>query len=304
MQPGDLPAVVWGRPQPHICLGQHQSASVELNAAYSDVPIVRRPLGGGSVWVDTDQACVALVAPLEFFPFRSADWYAHALQPMVQVYHEAGLPVTLAAQDIWLHGSKLAGSGAATIGRAGVLGSSFMLGFPIEQFAGRVASPSDGFRQWLIEALRTSLTSWSQHASVPDWEWLSMVYRRAANNQFGWRWEQSLLREDERAASDEWRTELIPDHQGSVRMVPHGIKINAACYLTERQYDTGWVRVLTQERRVVRVALSVAPGLPETLLASEPDSIAAELATYLDSAAAQLWAQRITETAYFNPEAI
>ena len=131
-----------------------------------------------------------------------------------------------------------------------------------------------------------------------------MVYRRAANNQFGWRWEQSLLREDERTASDEWRTELIPDHQGSVRMVPHGIKINAACYLTERQYDTGWVRVLTQERRVVRVALSVAPGLPETLLISEPDSIAAELATYLDSAAAQLWAQRITETAYFNPEAI
>lgn len=304
MQPGDLPAVVWGRPHPHICLGQHQSASVELNAAYSDVPIVRRPLGGGSVWVDTDQACVALVAPLDLFPFRSADWYAHALQPMVQVYHEAGLPVTLAAQDIWLHGSKLAGSGAATIGRAGVVGSSFMLDFPIEQFAGRIASPSDGFRQWLIEALRTSLTSWSQHASAPDWEWLSMVYRRAANNQFGWRWEQSLLREDERTASDEWRTELIPDHQGSVRMVPHGIKINAACYLTERQYDTGWVRVLTQERRVVRVALSVAPGLPETLLISEPDSIAAELATYLDSAAAQLWAQRITETAYFNPEAI
>lgn len=131
-----------------------------------------------------------------------------------------------------------------------------------------------------------------------------MVYRRAANNQFGWRWEQSLLREDERAASDEWRAELIPDHQGGARMVPHGIKINAACYLTERQYGDDWVRVLTQGRNLARVALSVIPGLPETQFANESDSVAVELATYLDSAAASLWAQRITETAYFNPEAI
>lgn len=131
-----------------------------------------------------------------------------------------------------------------------------------------------------------------------------MMYRRAANGQFGWRWEQSRLREDERAASDAWRTELVPDHQGSTRMVPHGIKINAACYLTERRYGADWVRVLTHGRRLARVALSVAPGLPETRLAYDPSSIAAELAHYLDSTAAHLWAQRIAETAYFNPESI
>lgn len=304
MQPGDLPVVVWGRPQPHVCLGQHQSASVELSNAYADVPVVRRPLGGGGVWVDTDQACVVLIAPLDFFPFRTVDWYAHALQPIVQVYQEAGLPATLAAQDIWLHGSKLAGSGAATIGRAGVVGSSFMLNFPVEQFAGRVAAPSAGFHQWLLEALRASLTCWTQHASVPDWEWLAMVYRRAANTQFGWRWEQSRLREDERAAGDEWRTELIPDHEGSHRRIPHGIKINAVCYLTERQYGNDWVRVLTHERTLARVALSVAPGLPETQLANEHDLIVTVLSSHLDSTAAHLWAQRIVETAYFNPEAV
>ena len=97
------------------------------------------------------------------------------------------------------------------------------------------------------------------------------------------------------------RRGIVP---GSARMIPHGIKINAACYLTERHYDTGWVRVLTQGRRLARVALSVAPGLPEAQLASEPYSIAAELAPHLDSAAVHLWAQRITETAYFNPESI
>ncbi|MHB1173659.1 MAG: lipoate--protein ligase family protein [Sulfuriferula sp.] len=304
MQPGDLPAVIWGRPQPHVCLGQHQSASVELSTAYADVPVVRRPLGGGSVWVDTDQACVVLVAPLDFFPFRTVDWYAHALQPIVQVYREAGLLAVLEVQDIWLHGSKLAGSGAATIGRAGVVGSSFMLNFPIEQFAGRVAAPSAGFYQWLLEALRASLTCWSQHANVPDWEWLSMVYRRAANAQFGWRWEQSLLREDERAASDDWRAELIPDHEASQRMIPHGIKINAACFLTERQYGNDWVRVLTHGRQLARVALSVAPGLPEVHLENEHDSIIVALARYLDNTASRLWAERIIETAYFNPEAI
>lgn len=305
MQPGDLPVVVWGRPQPHICLGQHQSASVELNAAHGGVPIVRRPLGGGAVWLDTNQACVVLVAPRDFFPPRTVDWYAHALQALLQVYREAGMPAVLMQQDIWLYGRKLAGSGAATIGQAGLVGSSFMVDFAAAQFALRIAAPSAGFRLWLIDALRGALTSWSQHAARPDWEWLGMVYRRAATALYGWRWEQSILRDGECAARETWRTELIPDQEGHQRLVPNGLKINAASYLTERHYAEGWVRVLTQERSLKRVALAAVPGMPEAHLADlAPDESALRsvLAAYLAYDDAQCWAQRILQTAYFNSE--
>lgn len=304
MQPGDLPVVVWGRPQAHFCLGQHQSAAAEL-IRDPGVPVVRRPLGGGGVWLDTNQACVVLVAPREFFPARPADWFDHALSPIVRVYREAGLPAAMEAQDIWLHGRKLAGSGAATIGAAGLVGSSFLLSFPAGRFVQLVAAPSAGFRLWLADALRASLASWSQHAPVPDWEWLSMVYRRAANAEFGWRWEQSRLTDDERAARDGWRAELVPEDERNTRLVPHGIKINAASFLTEREFDGGWVRVLTQGRRLARVALSAAPALPEARLAGlalNLHELSAILAGYIGCGDAAIWAQRILDTAHVDTE--
>jgi lipoate-protein ligase A len=304
MQPGDLPVVVWGRPEAHLCLGQHQSAALELTPDCG-VPVVRRPLGGGGVWLDSNQACVVLIAPLDSLPRRNTDWYVYALAPILQVYREAGMPVTLEAQDIWLHGRKLAGSGAATIGQAGLVGSSFLLRFPLEQFASRIATPSSDFQQWLVEALRTAITSWSEHTPLPDWAWLSMVYRRAANQAFGWRWHQSLLTEGERAARDGWRDELIPEHDSTTRLVPHGIKINASSFLTERHYDDGWVRVLTQGRRIVRVALSAATALPETCLRDvEPgvDSLGQSLLPYFNPAQASEWTLRILETAHFYTE--
>ncbi len=304
MQPDDLPVVVWGRPDAHLCLGQHQSAALEL-IPDCDVPVVRRPLGGGGVWLDRNQACAVLIAPLGTLPNRTVDWYAYALEPLLQVYREAGLPVSLADQDVWLHGRKLAGSGAATIGQAGLVGTSFLLRFPIEQFARRIATPSAGFQQWLVEALRTALTSWSEHAPLPDSAWLSMVYRRAANQAFGWRWHQSLLTEAECAARDGWRDELIPEHDSSTRLVPHGIKLNASSFLTERHYDNGWVRVLTQGRHITRVALSAATALPETCLhAVEPgvESVSQNLLPYLNPVQAGEWALRLLETAHFNPE--
>ena len=304
MQPGDLPVVVWGRPDAHFCLGQHQSAALEL-IPDCNVPVVRRPLGGGGVWLDNNQACAVLIAPLGTLPRRTADWYAHALAPLLQVYREVGLPVCLNHQDVWLHGRKLAGSGAATIGQAGLVGTSFLLRFPVDAFASRVATPSAGFRQWLVEALNSALTSWSEHAPLPDLAWLSMVYRRAANQAFGWRWHQSLLTEAERAARDGWREELIPEHDCTARLVPHGIKLNASSFLTERHYDNGWVRVLTQGRQITRVAMSAATALPESCLHEVElgaASIGQSLRPYLNPVQAGEWALRLLETAHFNPE--
>ena len=44
--PGTAPIVVWGRVAAHVCLGQSQGLC-ELDEHVA-VPVVRRPLGGGS----------------------------------------------------------------------------------------------------------------------------------------------------------------------------------------------------------------------------------------------------------------
>ncbi|MDR3392635.1 MAG: hypothetical protein P4L77_12970 [Sulfuriferula sp.] len=304
MQVGDDPVVIWGLPAAHFCLGQHQSAAVELVAKPS-VPVIRRPLGGGGVWLDRHQACMVLVAPRNFFPSRPDGWYAHALEPMLQVYREMGWAVSLVRQDVWLNGKKLAGSGAATLGVAGLVGSSFLLKFPAAEFTQLIAAPSAGFRSWLNEALHEALTSWSDHAVIPDLAWLSLVYRRAATGIFGWRWEQALLRDDERAARDEYRAELIPENDTGIRNVPHGIKVNAQRFLTEQHFDGRWVRVLTDGKSIARIALSNVPQLPEHCLADSVitgTALNEILQQYLPATVTPFWVQRILETAHFADE--
>ena len=301
MQSGDDPVMVWGTPAAHFCLGQHQSAAVEL-IANPQIPIIRRPLGGGGVWLDQHQACMVLIAPRDFFPSRTDAWYAHALEPMLQVYREMGWTVSLVEQDVWLGGKKIAGSGAATIGAAGVVGTSFLLKFPVDEFTQQIAAPSAAYRSWLNDALRNAITTWSEHAPMPELPWLSLVYRRAASGVFGWRWEQALLREDECAARDDYRAELIPEHDTPRKLVPHGIKINAQCFLTEQHFDEAWVRVLSQGQSIARIAISHLPQLPEQHLldcALTETAISTALLDYLSDSVVRLWAQRILATAYF-----
>ncbi|MEQ1669000.1 MAG: hypothetical protein ABL868_11155 [Sulfuriferula sp.] len=304
MQAGDDPVLVWGQPAAHFCLGQHQSIAAELIAEV-DVPVIRRPLGGGGVWLDRNQVCLVLVAPRDFFPQRPQDWYAHTLAPMLQVYAEMGWQASLVGQDVSLNGKKLAGTGAASIGVAGLVGTSFLLKFPIDEFTRLIAVPSDGYRVWLADALRLRVTTWSDHAELPELAWLSLVYRRAAAGIFDWRWEQALLREDERAAREDCRAELIPEADKASKLIPYGIKINALSFLTERDFESGWVRVCTDGKAIARVALSAIAGLPEYALQEVTPTQAAisdKLSQFVAGNDAQLWAQRILMTAYFAEE--
>lgn len=303
MRPQDDPVLVWGWPEAHICLGQHQSAMAELESGHG-LTVVRRPLGGGGVWIDRSQACLVLVAPRGFFPVRTADWYGHALAPLLDVYADMGWPVRRVGQDVWLHQRKLAGSGAATIGDAGLVGSSFLLDFPYDAFAAAVAAPSPGFRDWLREALRSQMTSWAEQGSVPDPAWLSLHFRRAAATRFGWRWEQALLRDDERAAREAWREDVVSDEMLPVRRrVRDGIKLRAGCFLAERQFGADTVRVLTRDGQLERIAVSACPQLPESALAQagvSPEALAATLACWMSPGEAARRAQQVLETACFN----
>ena len=304
MQANDAPVVVWGITDSHICLGQHQSLALEINQNIN-VPVLRRPLGGGGVWLDEHQVCVVLVAPRSWFPSRPSAWYAHALAPLLRVCRDAGLRVELHEQDVALYGAKLAGSGAATIAQAGLVGSSFVLQFPAAAFAAAVATPSDGFRTWLEQALRQNMTCWAEHTQVPDIDWLSMCYRRAAAMEYGWRWKQDVLRDDERTAREAWHEELQPDDLPIRKLVPYGIKVRAGCYLTEREWDGQRIRVLTKDGTIERLHLDNHPDIPESILASSGTSVAVigeQLLAWCFAEQAQTYAGRILATAWFGEE--
>jgi len=224
-----LPAVVWGRVGAHICLGQSQGMCALADAL--DVPVLRRPLGGGAVWVDEMQLSYALVAPLESVPRRHADWYEWALAPAIATFRSFGLAVERDAEDLWVAGRKIAGSGAATIGRSAVVASSFLLRFPRERFAGAVAAASQAFRSRLLEALALAMTDWTEQGSVPDGGSVRAAFRRALAGRLGWRPKTGAITVEEADEIREWRAELAEPIEPGIQRAPGTVKLNAALTL-------------------------------------------------------------------------
>lgn len=298
------PIVLWGRTTGHICLGQHQYRMAELKQSL-EVPVLQRPLGGGTVWVDESQYCFVLIVPLELVSGRPQDWFKWGLAPVLETYRKFGLDVELQAQDVWLDGRKIGGSGAATIGKCAVLASSFLFHFPVERFVDCIACPSEDFRQWMVEALREAMTDWQSHLPLPDETLLVSEFRDNLQTCLNWDFIQSVLTADEFAARDVALSEVSePDVSNGKRLVPDGIKLNARTFLTEKHDGENWVRVLTIDGKFSRIMLSrVLPDdLLKKLVFSSPaiEVLQTELEAMLPRDEAQYWATLIMSTAFIG----
>lgn len=255
---GEPPVVMWGSSAPHISLGQSQDRCAEL-AAELEVPVVTRPLGGGAVWVDESQYCYVLIVPLEQAPSRPADWFGWGLEPALATYRHFGLPAERRDQDLWLGGRKIAGSGAATIGRCAVFASSFLLHFPAARFARCIASPlqpgrtSAGFQEWLLAALSQAMTDWESHQPAPQGDDLRHAFRCAVRESLSWQFGDSALTNAELIAREEALTELAELAISSGRRrVAGGIKLNASTFLAETCNRGRVERTLTVDGTVTR----------------------------------------------------
>lgn len=301
MKDDDPPAIVWGQAAEHVSIGQHQSREAEL-AAELDVPVVRRPLGGGCVWIDPDQYCFAIVVPQARLRGRPAQWGDWALAPALDTYASFGLAVERVEQDLWCRGRKIAGSGSASIGRAAVIGSSFLYRFPAERFGRCVASPSEAFRVWLVEELTEAVSDWAREGEPPPEEALLEAFRSACARRLGWHLKTATLTDEElcaRAAALEEVEE--PWYTPPRRAVRHGLKLNAVRFLIERRAGEEWVRLVIDRKRIARIAasdddvqscLEATPGLPvdqgilQRALAALPADRSARWSRFIVEAAA------------------
>ncbi|MBX3652374.1 MAG: lipoate--protein ligase family protein [Burkholderiales bacterium] len=254
-RPDSAPVLLWGRASAHISLGQSQSAACEL-VARPAVPVLRRPLGGGTVWIDEQQQIYVFIVPLQQAPRRPAEWAAWGLRPAVATFRAFGLDVERRGEDLWLGGRKIAGSGAATIGGCAVFASSFLMRFPHERFAGCVAG-SAGFRGWLSAGLAATMTDWSSHGAVPAEARLRASFVAATEKTFHWQLRADVVRSDESAAITEAEAGMREDDDDccGVRAVTGGIKLNRESRLVEHEYKGRLVRELVVRGMVARRAV-------------------------------------------------
>lgn len=147
--------------RPYVCVGYHQVANREVDRPYCDahyIPIGRRMVGGGAVWLDHDQIFWHLILPRQH---ASVDaMYRRFLAAPVKAYRDMGIAAEhRPINDIVVGPRKIGGTGASTIGEADLLVGSIMMDFDTEAMARVLNVPSEKFRDKMVSSLNDYMTT-------------------------------------------------------------------------------------------------------------------------------------------------
>jgi lipoate-protein ligase A len=161
---------------PYVCVGFHQEVEKEVDIAYCQeygLPITRRQVGGGAVYLDKEQLFWHIIVHRSRAPYRIEDVYARYLAGPVNALRAMGIPAQhRPVNDIQVEGRKIGGTGAATIGEAIVVVGSLIFDFNYELMARVLKVPSEKFRDKVYQTLREYLTTIRRELGpkAPTWE--------------------------------------------------------------------------------------------------------------------------------------
>ncbi len=248
---GDPVRVLWlYSGEDHVSVGASQNPAADLDlaaCAAQGIPVLRRPLGGGAVWLEADQPCFFLVVPRNKLARGHRHLFSLGMGLAMAVLRHLGLEnVEARSQDIWIHGRKIMGTGAATVDRGCVFGASFLRRFPAERFLSCVFAPSDGYREWVLPALREGVTDCERELlPPPEASDFREALHEALRQRFG---VPPVTCNLDPGLRDTWiirgREELDDLEQGQTRAaVPSGIRINRANHVFETNSRCGRLRL-------------------------------------------------------------
>jgi lipoate-protein ligase A len=161
LAPGDQPVLSFCRPaQAYVCVGYHrhlQELDLERCAALG-LPVLRRQIGGGPVYLDSDQLFFTLSLPAAGAPAGVSRLYEQLLGPAVCALRALGVDAALAGDNEIVAGArKISGTGAGQIGEGVVVVGNVMFAFPHERMAAVLALPDERMRDECLELMREHL---------------------------------------------------------------------------------------------------------------------------------------------------
>jgi lipoate-protein ligase A len=253
---------------PYVCVGMHQDIAREVDAdhcAAKGLPIIRRHVGGGAVYLDQGQLFTHFIYPRKKAPEFAVNLYPRFIEPVVRTYRDFGIEaVYRPINDIQVNGRKIGGTGAASIGEATVMVGSFMFDFDTAEMARCLRVPSEKFRDKLRQTLDDYMTTMRKElAELPAREDVIARFLVHCAEILG------VTPEPDRPSAAEAEAIAVaaakladPDWTGiqGRKLVDLGVKIAADTHLTESAHKApgGLIRVnlLEREGRIADLVIS------------------------------------------------
>jgi lipoate---protein ligase len=173
MRPDDPNTVIFCRPErPYVCVGRHQELEREVDVEACrrlGLPVMRREVGGGAVYLDRDQVFFQLVFHRPDVPARIQDAFEYFSRGPVDCYRSLGVtgaefhPVN----DLQVSGRKIGGLGAASIGPAFVFVGSIIMAFDAKAAASVLRIPDEKMRDKVAQTIDAYVSSLEKELGRP-----------------------------------------------------------------------------------------------------------------------------------------
>lgn len=160
---------------PYVCIGFHQDAEQEIDLAFAEaqnIPVFRREVGGGAVYLDGGQLFYQLVLRRDNpqVPENKDALYRKFLAPVVETYREFGVKAEFKpVNDIVANGRKVSGNGAAEVNDMVIIVGNFILDFDYETMSKCLRVPDEKFRDKVFKTLQDNLSTFQRETgSMPE----------------------------------------------------------------------------------------------------------------------------------------
>ncbi len=267
---GDIPPTLfidWPA-SPLVSCGYFQEVSKEVDIEFCrkmGIPIVRRVIGGGAVYLDENQIFYQLVIPQDWsdVPADTVGRFEYFLRAPVQTYRELGVDAYFRpVNDIEVNGRKISGNGGGEIEKAFVFVGNIILDFNYDIMVKVLRVPSEKFRDKFAKSLKERVTSLRRELGyVPDRsrvvdllvknfeKYLNVKLERGELT----RREEEIIRElREQYLSHEW---LFIHEERHPNLATRKVKVAGDTYIVEGVYKSpgGLIRVTFEmEDEVIR----------------------------------------------------
>lgn len=243
--------------EPYVCVGYHQEVDREVDREYCrerGLPVFRREVGGGAVYLDGGQVFIQWVFHPASLPAKVDERYRLYVEPLVRAYRALGVEaVYRPVNDVHVRGKKICGTGAARIGRAEVVVGSLMFDFDRATMAKVLKLSSEKMRDKVFQSLQDYMTTLRDELGrVPDRREIVDLYLKELGRVLGaelvpGEWtavEEARARElDRTLGAEEWL-----EQKGAARRA--GVKIHEDVQVHESSHKApgGLIRLTLRLR--------------------------------------------------------